>query len=123
MTVEKFQSLADVLGVPDPKEPDKLLEASSMPATRKDFCKRILDSPEYRESLRQRIVLGTLPPAIEQLLYYYADGKPKEIFEHTGKDGKPIETISEVRRVIVHASERHVVEDEAERVPKQPSVH
>lgn len=76
--MEKFQSLADVLGVSDPVQPDKPATAFNASATRKDFCKQILDSPEYRQSLMQRIVLGMLPPAIEQLLYYYADGKPVE---------------------------------------------
>lgn len=80
--MEKFQSLADFLGVPDPQQPGR--PAASAPSgkmTRKQFCKELLATKEYRESLLQRIVLGTLPPAVEVLLYHYADGKPVDKIE------------------------------------------
>lgn len=35
-----------------------------------------LESPEYQKSLADRIKNGTLPPAIEVMLWYYAYGKP-----------------------------------------------
>jgi hypothetical protein len=67
----------------------------------KEFATRVLQSKEYRASLYRRVVADELPAQIEALLYYYSAGKPTERFEHSGKDGKPIETITEVRRVIV----------------------
>jgi hypothetical protein len=81
-----MQSLADFLGVIDPQNPDgdpvDRSDSSFERMTRKDFCRKVLASREYRESLMRRIILGALPPAIEQLLYYYAEGKPVERVEH-----------------------------------------
>lgn len=42
------------------------------------FAKAFLDSPQYRESLARRILQDTLPPGIEQMLWHYTYGKPKE---------------------------------------------
>lgn len=47
----------------------------------KDFCKGILQSREYRQSLLDRIILGDLAPQIETRLYDYAYGKPVERVE------------------------------------------
>jgi hypothetical protein len=41
------------------------------------FCRAILESQEYRASLRRRILADTLSPVIEALLHHYAYGKPK----------------------------------------------
>jgi hypothetical protein len=66
-----------------------------------DFCKNILQSKEYRDFVIHRIYTRNLPPAIEQLFYHYAYGKPVERLEHTGANGAPINTVTEIRRVIV----------------------
>ena len=80
------ESLAEFLGVEDrvtktpassPGPSDKL--------TIKDFCKHVLRSKDYREMLLLRVQLGTLPPAIETLLYHYAEGKPVERVEFKDK--------------------------------------
>lgn len=111
MPGEKFQSLADVLGTspigtPDEAkldEFDKLVDIDSV----EDFCRGILNSAEYRRSILHRIHLGILPAAIELRFYDYAHGKPAERVEHTGKDGKPIETaVTVVRRVVVRPGDK-----------------
>lgn len=77
------ESLADFLGVRDPRKADD----DSKPAkkiTRKaisEFARDILSTEEYRASLLRRIFLDELPPAIEALLYHYAHGKPVEKLE------------------------------------------
>lgn len=43
----------------------------------------ILDSAEYQDSLLRRARLGTLPPAIEQMLWHYRYGKPVDRSEVT----------------------------------------
>jgi hypothetical protein len=45
------------------------------------FCREVLESKEYRESLYRRVVTDSLPPALEVMLYAYAYGKPKERVE------------------------------------------
>jgi hypothetical protein len=84
--MEKFQSLADLLGVQDdvPQEPEEAVRPSKvkrLKLTAKAFCKEILDSKEYRDSLLRRIIMDELPPAVEVLLYHYAHGKPVERME------------------------------------------
>lgn len=77
------KSLADVLGVADPQQPGTVTQVTvkSFRLTAKAFCKEILDSRQYRESLLRRIITDSLPPAVEQLLYYYANGKPVDRIE------------------------------------------
>lgn len=85
------KSLADVLGVVDiqlPKDQQDAERARLTEVTKKHFkmtarafCKEVLASRQYRESLFRRIVCDTLPPAIETILYHYAEGKPVEQIE------------------------------------------
>jgi hypothetical protein len=80
--VEKFTSLADVLGVPDPVEPDAKVEAEFDPNVDvTKFANAVLSSRQYRESVLRRIIMDELPPQIETLFYHYAKGKPVERFE------------------------------------------
>ena len=44
----------------------------------KEACAELVDDPEYRRDLAQRLRAGTLSPAVETMLWYYAKGKPKE---------------------------------------------
>ena len=102
-----LQTLAEFLGTD---------QASNLPTelpqlTVQDFCKGVLESREYRQSILQRIVLGTLPSAVELRMMDYGWGKPPERIEHTGKDGKPIETITEVRRVVIRVNAEQQQED------------
>lgn len=78
-----MESLADFLGVHDLKGPDDkpVAEAPSPKLTAKEFCRRILASEEYRQSLLNRILLGELPPALEQMMWDRAHGKVVEKVE------------------------------------------
>lgn len=49
----------------------------------KEFAASILGDPIYQASLLTRVKMGTLPPQIETLLYYYRYGKPRERLEIT----------------------------------------
>lgn len=78
----EFKSLADFLGVEDPVT--KQLPSSPGPSpklTVKDFCKEVLRSPQYRESLLRRIIMDELPPAVECMMYDRAYGKTVEKVE------------------------------------------
>jgi len=103
-----MESLADFLQLDGPTPSAPRQDASADPysgtATIKEFAEKVLNSQEYRASLHRRIILDELPAQIEALLYYYAAGKPTERVEHTGKNGEPMEVITEVRRVVVAAS-------------------
>ena len=46
----------------------------------KDVARSLLEDPVYQAKLKQRLRDGKAPQ-IEQLLYHYAYGKPKERFE------------------------------------------
>jgi hypothetical protein len=52
----------------------------------KDFARQFLESDEYRRKLRARILRGQAVK-IEELLYYYAFGKPSEATEDSEGDG------------------------------------
>lgn len=45
-------------------------------AEAREFSLRIINDPDYRANLLERARKGNLQPQIEQLLYYYAFGKP-----------------------------------------------
>ena len=47
----------------------------------KKFATNLLTDPLYQKNLRKRLNAGTLAPAVETMLYYYAAGKPKERVE------------------------------------------
>ena len=103
--MEKFQSLADLLGS-EASTPDKsALEAeyvdlvNTKDAT--EFCRKLVESKMFREYILRGIILGDLPSAMATRVADHGMGKPPERIEHTGKDGEPI--VTEVRRVIVHA--------------------
>ena len=52
----------------------------------KEFARSVLESPNYRASLMKRLICGTAPK-IEEILYQYAYGKPRERTDITGEDG------------------------------------
>lgn len=77
-----MKSLAEHLGVIDPR--DLTLSKPSKPLPRqtiRDFCRDILSSDDYRASVLRRILIDEMPPAVEQLMYHYAYGKPVEKIE------------------------------------------
>jgi len=62
-------------GTPEPTIPRKRLTLLQQNEA-KSFALEIVRSEEYRHSVRVRAQAGTLPPAIEQMIWYYAYGKP-----------------------------------------------
>ena len=98
-----MKTLAESLGLdnsPFDVEPKSTIDDIVF-LTAKDFALSILESAEYRQSILRRVIADELPSAIEAKLMDYGWGKPPDRVEHTGKDGQPIETVTEVRRVIV----------------------
>jgi hypothetical protein len=59
-------------------------------ADAKALAREIIQDPSYIAKLHARALAGTLPPAIEAMLWYYAYGKPAERLEHTGANGGPL---------------------------------
>ncbi len=110
--MDRVQTLAEFLGTD--QAPDIPTELPQL--TVKEFCRGVLESREYRQSILQRITMGSLPPAIECRMYDYAYGKPVEHVEHSGVDGKPIEMITEVRRTVVRPEPQTDDAQPAERV-------
>jgi hypothetical protein len=55
----------------------------------REIAARLVDDPEYQRRLRQRLLDGELPPAIEVMLWHYAKGKPKDVVEVSGGTGGP----------------------------------
>ena len=47
----------------------------------KELARRLVLEPEYQQKLRHRLLKGTLPPAVESLLWHYAFGKPKDTLD------------------------------------------
>jgi len=44
----------------------------------KEIARELVNGPEYRHNLERRLKSGRLAPAMEQTLWAYAYGKPKE---------------------------------------------
>src|SRR5678810_302396 len=83
--------------------PDTPMRPEPEEVSAKDFAVKTLSSKEFQLYIRNGIIAGDLPSAIVLRLMDYGWGKPPERIEHTGKNGEPIESITEVRRVIIHA--------------------
>lgn len=73
---DRPQSLAEFLGVADPLRPEAPVTPPPSPKlTVKAFCREILNSPQYRESILRRIIMDELPESIERMLWDRAHGK------------------------------------------------
>lgn len=111
-----MQSLADFLGVSVAKSEDDKVSRDGITAsnderfeklTGKEFAVAVLDSPEFRRYIVAGLILGDLPAAILCRLIDHGWGKPPDRLEHTGKDGNPIETVTEIRRTIVRMEDSY----------------
>lgn len=71
-----------------PGRPKGQRDAVKMAAT--ELAQNILTSPKYVANLRARADSGKLAPAVEQMLWQYAAGKPPDKLELTGADGGPV---------------------------------
>jgi hypothetical protein len=68
----------------------------------REFAQRILESEEYRESVRRRVIDGA-SPKIEELLYFYAYGKPADTLDLSNSDG----TLKQIIRLYVPPNGRN----------------
>ncbi len=56
-------------------------------------CLLLVEDPTYRAGFTLRLHAGTLPPALEAMVWHYSYGKPTERYEVTGEDGAPVTVI------------------------------
>ena len=105
-----MESLADYLNLRNENPPEPLEELSLDGLTPKELALKILHSREFYQYVLNGLTLGELPPAILTRLMDYAWGKPPERVEHTGANGRPIESMKIVR-VIIDPQVDHDVED------------
>jgi hypothetical protein len=61
------------------------------------FCASIVDDPVYQARLRRRALAGTLAPALEQMIWYYAKGKPSERTEQRTDDAEIVRRLQAAR--------------------------
>lgn len=110
----EFRSLADFLGEPEadpseslpeprPASPEEQEAFYLESLSGREFADAILSSRIFRRYIIDGMRLGTIPATVMTRFFDYATnwGKPPDRIEHTGRDGRPIETVTEVRRVIV----------------------
>ena len=57
------------------------------------FCQRLVSDPEYRSNFEARWRSGTLPPALEMMVWAYAIGKPPQSLEVTSHGASLAELI------------------------------
>lgn len=115
MPSEKPQSLKEFLGVDYqiPDDPSSGSEPRLVDITDpKEFGKAVLNSREFRQYIVSGLTLGNLPGFTSILKFYleHTCGKSPDKLELTGKDGQPIEQITEVRRVIVEMQTEQIKE-------------
>lgn len=67
----------------------------------RELARELVEDPDYLKRLRTRLLDGTLGPGVEQMLWAYAHGKPKESVEVSGPGGKPVEMVTAVAVSIV----------------------
>lgn len=101
-----MESLADFLGANDrwsDKDPVSTRTPTASPRlSSRLFFRQFLHSPEYRQSLIDRVRLGTLPPALEVLMHHYAYGKPVEHVEVKDKTERVEDlTVEEIEKRVL----------------------
>lgn len=78
----------------------------------RDLARNLLDDPDYKASLRTRLLAG-VAPHIETLLWHYAYGKPKETVELQGEVG-----VTKIVREIVRAQDAQIIDTTSNEVPE-----
>ena len=58
------------------------------------FCQRLLADADYRASLERRWRDGSLPPALEQMIWAYAIGRPPQSVDVTSRGPSLAELIA-----------------------------
>jgi len=59
----------------------------------RELARNVLSSKAYVDNLKARADAGKLAPAVEQMLWHYAGGKPPDKVELTGADAGPLQVI------------------------------
>ena len=124
----KFQSLADLLGVEDPEaEPaDKTPAQAHEPMeSAESFCRDIIDTVQYRESLLRRILLDKLPPAVEIMLWARGWGTvidKLEVKDTTALEKMSIEQLEE-RAMHLIALARRIRQEQKDQAAGSGGVH
>lgn len=59
------------------------------------FLKNILESDEYRSNLKRRALAGVIHPKIEEMLWHYLYGKPRDIIDLNINEGVDYSSLSE----------------------------
>ena len=75
------------------------------------IARALVSSPEYLLTVQARLLSGTLAPALEAMLWYYAYMKPREQLALTGEDGGPLQIVIQ-RRILVAEDDAPVLEIE-----------
>ena len=78
----------------------------------KELAQRLVLDPEYQQKLKQRLLNGTLQPAVEALLWHYSFGKPKDTLDVN------VETQRRVINIIEASPSPKTAEPQPEEVPK-----
>jgi hypothetical protein len=68
----------------------------------REVANRMVDDPQYREALRQRL-LDSTAGAMEPLMWYYAKGKPVERVEQNGSSALVALSSDELKAWLVEA--------------------
>lgn len=58
------------------------------------FARQIVESESYRTDLQDRAKSGKLAPAVEQMLWYYAYGKPAEMINLNVTKGDDLSSLT-----------------------------
>ena len=59
----------------------------------REFCRSIVDDPVYRDSLKARMISGSVSPGVEGMVWDRAYGKVKEVVEHKGAAITPLQIV------------------------------
>lgn len=116
-----MQSLADSLGLADPKSGSEeehapsLLEAADN-LSAEEFSKAVLNSLEFRKYIANSLTLGDIPPGIVTRLMDYAWGSPTKKIEFEDKTPN-VESLSK-EQIAARIRMLHSVLDE---LPDEPS--
>lgn len=80
------------------------------------FARQLLTSQTYRDELQKKIASGTLPPAVEIMLWAYAYGKPPEHI-HLSVSPEDLSALS-VSELLQRAEALRAQLEEAEEIAK-----
>jgi len=81
-------------------------------------CLKILEDPEYRQSIARRIKNDALPAAVECLMWHYAYGKPTEKME-VHVSGDELQDLSSAQLAARASSLAKMIKKDAEKEQRE----